>query len=403
MKAHNLMQAIARVNRVFEDKEGGLVVDYIGIGKALKEAMSDYTKADQAAIENADIRDSAYPKFQEKLEVCRNVFFNRFNYSAIFSKDITDMKMADLIRDGIDHILSYDEVRQKDFKDQSYALKQAHTLCSSITNESEQREAAYIEAVRISVNRIQGSKGLSKKEINDQVSELLHQSIQSEGVINLFKDFERGFSLFAPGFLSKIEQMEQKNLSVELLNKLLSDEIQAILRTDVVKGEEFSERLRRIMKKYRDGLVDNAENLDRFAGIADLVGEKDSSEKDYSLQSTRHALVELAKEAMALEDEHKSLGLTRGEMAFYHAVSNPENVQDFYTDDQLIQLTKELTEAISGEMTSDWMMRESGRANVRRTIKRLLKKFKYPGNYSQVIQLVIKQAEHWDGMEFMNS
>lgn len=403
MKAHNLMQAIARVNRVFEDKEGGLVVDYIGIGKALKEAMSDYTKADQAAIENADIRDSAYPKFQEKLEVCRNVFFNRFNYSVIFSKDITDMKMADLIRDGIDHILSYDEVRQKDFKDQSYALKQAHTLCSSITNESEQREAAYIEAVRISVNRIQGSKGLSKKEINDQVSELLHQSIQSEGVINLFKDFERGFSLFAPGFLSKIEQMEQKNLSVELLNKLLSDEIQAILRTDVVKGEEFSERLRRIMKKYRDGLVDNAENLDRFAGIADLVGEKDSSEKDYSLQSTRDALVELAREAMALEDEHKSLGLTRGEMAFYHAVSNPQNVQDFYTDDQLIQLTKELTDAISEEMTSDWMMRESGRANVRRTIKRLLKRYKYPGNYNEAIQLIIKQAEHWDGLQMVNN
>lgn len=398
MKAHNLMQAIARVNRVFEDKEGGLVVDYIGIGKALKEAMNDYTKADQDAIDNADIRDSAYPKFQEKLEVCRNVFFNQFNYSVIFSKSISDVKMARLITEGINHILSFDEVKLKDFKDQSYALKQAHTLCSSITSEAEQREAAYVEAVRISVNRIQGEKGLSKHEINQQVSELLHQSIQSEGVINLFKDFERGFSLFDPNFLKKIEEMEQKNLSVELLNKLLTDEIYSITRTDVVKGEEFSEKLRRIMKKYRDGLVDNAENLDSFAGIADLVGENNKGNKEFNLQNTREALIELAKEALLLEKEHESLGLSRSEMAFYHAITNPKNVQDFYTDKELIDLTKDLTNAISEEMTSDWMMRESGRANVRRTIKRLLKKYKYPGNYKEAIQLVIKQAEHWDGL-----
>ena len=196
--------------------------------------------------------------------------------------------------------------------------------------------------------------------------------------------------------------MEQKNLSVELLNKLLTDEIRAIIRTDIVKGEEFSERLKRIMKKYREGLVDNAEQLDRFAGIADVVNSEDAEYKLSDLQTTREELMKLAKEAMALEKEHESLGLTRSEMAFYHAVSNPENVQDFYTDDQLIQLTKELTDSISDEMTSDWMMRESGRANVRRTIKRLLKKYKYPGNYKEAIQLVIKQAEHWDGIQMVN-
>lgn len=403
MKSHNLMQAIARVNRVFEDKEGGLIVDYIGIGKALKEAMNDYTTSDQEAIDNANIRDSAYPKFQEKLEVCRNVFFNRFNYSKIFSKTITDSDMANLIRDGIDRILSYNEEMQKDFKDQAYQLKQAHTLCSSVTTEAEQREAAYIEAVRISVNRIGSStSALSKAEINEQISELLHQSIQSEGVINLFQDFERGFSLFDPNFLEKIEKMEQKNLSVELLNKLLTDEIRAIIRTDIVKGEEFSERLKRIMKKYREGLVDNAEQLDRFAGIAGVVNDDYDEYKVANLQTTREELIKLANEAMELEKEHESLGLTRSEMAFYHAVSNPENVQDFYIDDQLIQLTKDLTDSIADEMTSDWMMRESGRANVRRTIKRLLKRYKYPGNYNEAIHLVIKQAEHWDGMKLAN-
>ncbi|GAA0493499.1 type I restriction endonuclease subunit R [Alkalibacterium indicireducens] len=400
MKSHNLMQAIARVNRVFEEKEGGLIVDYIGIGKALKEAMSDYTKADQEAIDNANIRDSAYPKFQEKLEVCRNVFFNSFNYSRIFSKETTDADMADLIREGINHMLSMNVEKQKDFKDQSYQLKQAHTLCSSVTSEKEQREAAYIEAVRISLNRITSTTTkLSRKEINKQISELLHQSIQSEGVINLFQDFERGFSLFDPNFLEKIEKLEQKNLSVELLNKLLTDEIHSILRTDVVKGSEFSERLRRIMKKYREGLVDNAESLDRFAGFADTLNEDYDEYKATNVQNTREELVKLAKEALALEEEHKSLGLSRAEMAFYHAISNPKNVQDFYTDDQLIKLTKELAESISEEMTSDWMMRESGRANVYRTIKRLLKKYKYPGNYKEAIQLVIKQAEHWDGRQ----
>ncbi|NLJ19074.1 type I restriction enzyme endonuclease domain-containing protein, partial [Globicatella sulfidifaciens] len=175
--------------------------------------------------------------------------------------------------------------------------------------------------------------------------------------------------------------------------------IRGIIRTDIVKGEEFSERLKRIMKKYREGLVDNAETLDRFAGIADVVKDDYDEYKVANIQTTREELLKLAKEAIALEKEHESLGLTRAEMAFYHAVSNPDKVQDFYTDDQLILLTKELTDSIAEEMTSDWMMRESGRANVRRTIKRLLKKYQYPGNYKEAIQLVIKQAEHWDGMQ----
>src|SRR5699024_314222 len=179
--------------------------------------------------------------------------------------------------------------------------------------------------------------------------------------------------LFDPNFLEKIEKMEQKNLSVELLNKLLTDEIRSIVRTDVVKGEEFSERLKRIMKKYREGLVDNAEQLDRFAGIAGVVNDDYDEYKVANLQTTREELIKLANEAMELEKEHESLGLTRSEMAFYHAVSNPENVQDFYTDDQLIQLTKDLTDSITIEMTSDLMMRESVRSIVRRTIKRLLK------------------------------
>lgn len=397
MKGHNLMQAIARVNRVFKNKEGGLIVDYIGISRALKEAMSDYTKADQDTLNNADIRDSAYPKFQEKLEVCRNVFFYHFNYSKIFSKNLSDVDRANLIQDGINHILKFNEDTQKEFKNESYALKQAHSLCSSITTEFEQREAAFIESVRISVNRISSTgPKLTKVEINKQINELLHQSIHSDGVVNLFQDFENGFSLFDQNFIDKISKMEQKNLSIELLKKVLMDEIRSISRTNVVKGEEFSERLKRIMKKYKDGLVDNAETLDQFTGLAEVIKEDDAEYESDHLSEIRKMLIELAKETVESEKEHEKLGLSKAEMAFYNAIASSENVQDFYTNEQLIKLTKELTETISKEMTQDWAVRESGRANVRITIKRLLKKYKYPGNYKKAIQLVVKQAEHWD-------
>lgn len=393
MKGHNLMQAIARVNRVFKDKEGGLIVDYIGIAKALKEAMRDYTKADQDAIDNANIRDSAYPKFQEKLEVCRNVFFYGFNYSYIFSENIENAKLADLITEGINHILTFSEKKQNEFKNESYALKQAHTLCSSITTKSEQREAAYFEAIRISLSRITLPGKIGKAEINKQIGELLEHSIHSAGVINLFQDFDKGFNLFDPLFLEKIERMEQKNLSIELLNKLLQDEIRALYRGDIVKGKEFSERLKSIMKKYRENMLDNAESLDKFVGI---LAEKDA--EDNNISKTRKMLLDLAKEIVSLEEQNKALGLNNEELAFYHAISKPKNILDFYTNEELIGFTQELTKTIAKEMTPDWMMRESGKANMRRTVKRLLNKYNYPKNQMRnIMDLIIEQAEYFDG------
>ena len=393
MKGHNLMQAIARVNRVFKDKEGGLVVDYIGIAGALKEAMSNYTANDQKVIDNANIRDSAYPMFVEKLGVCRDDFFYSFNYANIFKEDIKASELAKLITEGLNHILSFSEERQNNFKKESYALRQAHTLCSSITNEKEQREAAFFEAIRTSLNRITAKGKLNKKDINKQIGELLEQSIHSEGIINLFQDFEKGFSLFDPLFLEKIAKMEQKNLSIELLNKLIVDEISLISRGDIVKGEEFSERLKRIMKSYRESMLDNAESLDMFVG---LVKEDDV---DYKLGTTREALLSLAEEIVKLEEENKNTGLSKEELAFYHAISKPENIDKFYTDEELIAFTQELTEAISKEMTSDWMMRDSGRANMRRTIKRLLKKYEYPKEErNKIISLLVEQAEYFDGV-----
>ncbi|MGF3113374.1 type I restriction enzyme endonuclease domain-containing protein [Facklamia sp. P9177] len=130
--------------------------------------------------------------------------------------------------------------------------------------------------------------------------------------------------------------------------------------------------------------------------MAEVLNEEDSDYETNRLSDIRKQLIDLAKETMESEKEHENIGLSRAEMAFYNAVANSENIQDFYTDEQLIKLTKELTETISNEMTQDWAVKESGRANVRRTIKRLLKKYKYPGNFKETIQLVVKQAEHWD-------
>lgn len=392
MKGHNLMQAIARVNRVFKDKEGGLVVDYIGIASALKEAMRDYTKADREAVDNADIRDSAYPLFQEKLEVCRNVYFNSFNYSLVFSEDIKSDELAELIREGLNHVMTFPENKKNEFRKDSYALKQAHTLCSSITTKSEQREAAYFEAIRTSVNRITSPGRLNKEDINKQIGELLEQSIHSDGVINLFQDFDKGFSLFDPLFIEKIEKMEQKNLSIELLNKLLNDEIRVFSKGDIVKGKEFSERLKGIMKRYRECMLDNEESLDQFVGIVAADTE------DYNLGAIRESLLNLAKDMVKLDEENKATGLTKEELAFYHAISKPENISDFYTNEELINFTQDLTKTIGKEMTSDWMVRESGRANMRRTVKRLLNRYNYPKDQRKVIiELIIEQAEYFDG------
>lgn len=393
MKEHNLMQAIARVNRVFKDKEGGLVVDYIGIANALKKAMSDYTKADQKAIDNANIRDSAYPLFKEKLEVCRDVFFYNFNYAKIFLDSVENAELADLITEGLNHVLGLSENKVKDFKRESYALKQAHTLCSSISTDKEQREAAYFEAIRTSLNRITTPGKIDRDEIDRQIGELLEQSIKSDGVINLFQDFDKGFSLFDPNFLKKIENMKEKNLSIELLNKLLQDEITIRVRGDIIKGEEFSERLKKIMKNYRKSMVDNAESLDKFIGLAG------DDKEDYNYKDVRDELLKLAKDMMKLEEENKALGLTREELAFYHAISKPENIKDFYTDSELIKFTQELCEKIGKEMTPDWMMRESGKANMRRTMKRILAKYKYPRDErDKIIELIVEQAEYFDGV-----
>lgn len=386
MVGHNLMQAIARVNRVFEDKEGGLIVDYIGIAKALKDAMNDYTVRDQRNYSNPDIREEVYPIFQEKLEVVQNEFLRGLDYQDILDSNVSDRRRSDLITDGINHIYHLNEKNQDAFKEESYLLKQAHSLCSSITSKEEQRIAAYIEAIRIGVNRIISPEYITLKEINKQIETLLEHSIKSEGVINLFSDIDSEFSIFDPNFLASIGQMKQKNLAIELMNKLLYEEIKLFSQTNLVKSEEFSKRIRKIMKRYRQNQLDNAESLDDFL----------QQHHDDEMNKIIDELVNMAKELIEADQVGEDIGLTKEEASFYHVIINPENITDIYEHDTLIEMAKELTQELKDSESIDWQYKQSGRARMRSIVRRLLQKYDYPPEgRREALENVLRQCEYW--------
>ena len=374
MHGYTLMQAIARVNRVFRDKEGGLIVDYVGIASALKEAMKEYSARDRAKYGDMDIAKTAYPKFQEKLQVCHDLMHG-FDYSVFF--DGTALQRAQAISGGVNFVLDVGAPKRKElFLKEALLLKQAQSLCSSMTTEQERREAAYFEAVRSTVAKIsyggQGGKPLSLKEINAQINELLKASIKSEGVINLFDSGDVGekFSLFDPAVLEEITKMKEKNVVVEILRKLMAEQISIYKRTNVVQATTFSEKITLLMNTYYNGLITNEE----------VIKE----------------LLKTAEEIRKLKEEGAKLGLTEEEQAFYDALTKPEHIKDFYENDELVAMTRELTEMLRKNRTIDWQKKETARAGMRKMVKRLLKKYKYPPEkYEDAIETVISQCEMW--------
>ena len=371
MEGHNLMQAIARVNRVFEDKEGGLVVDYIGIASALKKAMNDYTIRDRKNYGNMDIATTAYNKFKEKLQVCRDLLHG-FDYSEFATG--TNLVRAKLISGAANFIIDREKNKEKDaFIKQALMLHQALSLCSSIVEEGLRIEAAFIEAVRIMILRFTesgGHKKISLPEMNKRINELLEQSIKSDGVINLFSDIKEEFSLFDPKFLEEISKMKEKNLAVELLKKLIAEQISIYRHTNVVRSEKFSEMIQEAMNRYLNGMLTNEQVIEE--------------------------LLNLAKQIAAAQKEGEDLGLNAEEAAFYDALTRPQAVKDFYENDELIAITKELTETLRKNKTIDWQKKETARAKMRMMIKRLLKKHKYPPEgVEDAVQTVMTQCELW--------
>lgn len=386
MSGHNLMQAIARVNRVFEDKEGGLVVDYVGIAAALKQAMNDYTVRDRKNYGDTDVGKAAYPKFLEKLSVCRDFFYS-FDYSGFAAG--SDFEKAAAISGGVsfilgksiaEHNLPEKERARNIYMKEALLLRQSLTLCASLANETERYEAAFFEAVRTMLVRLQSgehSKKFTLPEVNERINELLKQSIKSEGVINLFSDVHAELSLFDPKFLEEVAHMKEKNLAVELLKKLIAEQVSIYRRTNLVKSDKFSKIIQNAMNRYLNGLLTNEEVIQELLKLAEAIA--------------------------AAAAEGDALGLTAEELAFYDALTKPQAIKDFYEHGELIAITKELTDLLRKNRTIDWQKKESARAGMRRMVKRLLKRHKYPPEgMEDAVQTVIGQCELWaddDGID----
>lgn len=371
MQGYNLMQAIARVNRVFQDKEGGLIVDYIGIAQALKEAMNDYTARDRKNYGDTDVAKVAYPKFQEKLEICRDLFYG-YDYSNFLHG--TNLERSKAISGAVNFIVAVDKQEERDsFMKEGLALKQALSLCSSLATEEERIEAAFFESVRVLVTRLVNSgegKKVSLPELNARINELLKSSIKSDGVINLFSDVGEEFSIFDPEFLDEISKMKEKNLAVELLKKLIADQIKVYKHSNVVKSEKFSDMLQEVMNRYLNGMLTNEQVIEE--------------------------LLKMAQDIKKAKNAGDDLGLTEEEQAFYDALTKPAAVKDFYKNSELIALTKELTASLRKNKTIDWEKRESARAKMRMMVKRLLKKHKYPPEgMADAVETVMDQCELW--------
>ena len=356
------------IDRLFR---GGLVVDYVGIASALKQAMNDYTSRDKKNYGDTDVAKVAYPKFLEKLSVCRDMFHG-YDYSKFTGG--TDLERAKTISGAVNFIMDREKADDKDsFVKEALMLHQALSLCSSLVDGESRFEAAFFESVRVLVLRLTNTgvgKKISLPEMNARIKELLKQSIKSDGVINLFSDIKEEFSLFDPKFLEEVSNMKEKNLAVELLKKLIAEQVSVYRRTNVVKSEKFSEIMQRSLNAYLNGMLTNEEVIEE--------------------------MLNLAKQIAAAQKEGDQLGLTADELAFYDALTKPQAIKDFYENEELIAITKELADTLRRNKTIDWQKRESARAKMRMLIKKLLKKHKYPPEgMEDAVQTVMTQCELW--------
>ena len=373
MSGHNLMQAIARVNRVFEanngeKKEGGLIVDYVGIAQALKAAMKQYTNRDQRRFGDPDIAKTALQKWKEEMEICRDMLHG-FSYTAFFEPDNTKRALA--ITGGANFLSSpAKDQAKKNFMEHSAMLHNATTLCRSLLSEKQKAEVCYMDALRVMMLKLSQKGKVSRHEINERIGELLRQSVKTDGVINLFGDRKVEFSLFDEAFIQEIKNMKERNLAVELLTKLMKEKIKQQKKTNIIQSDLFSDMLNKSLSNYLKGLLTNEEVIEELLKMA---------------QQMKHA-----------EDEGNDLGLTAEEKAFYDALSTPDGVRQAYSDDEFVALTKELTDVLHKNRTIDWNRKESARAKMRVMVKRLLKKYKYPpAGAEKALETVMRQCDHW--------
>ena len=368
MKSHNLMQAISRVNRVFKDKEGGLIIDYIGIMSSLKDALQTYTKRDEDKVElNLD---AAFHKLEDSLNYLRKLFL-ALDYNAFING--SDKERLRLIGDGVEHVLleSYgeDEIK-KEFSKKVAELTASQTLCNSMLDDDTKLEIAYFKAVKSALNKLDG-KEFDLKKINKRVLALVQNSIQKDSILELNDILgikQNELDIFNEDFLHEIASMKRKNIALELLKRLLGNKIKAYEKTNIVQSEKFSKLMQELMNKYNNKAITNAEVIDE--------------------------LLNMSKDMMNDFLKGNELGLSDEEKSFYDALTKFESVKEVMKEKVLKKLAIELTKKIHNSKTIDWQFKDNARAKMRSEVKRLLKKYKFPPNDAlEALALVIKQVE----------
>ncbi|HOX83142.1 MAG TPA: type I restriction endonuclease subunit R [Chryseolinea sp.] len=393
MRGHNLMQAIARVNRVFKDKPGGLVVDYLGITSDLKKALSFYSAAGGKGEPTVDLN-KAIELMNEKLEIVTQLFDEesktqkdilaeepeayydnslQFNYKRFFAVDAQE-KLS-IILQAEEHILGLQDGKSRFIKEvtllsQAFALSIPHERAMEIKD-----DIAFFQAVKARLVKFEGTgTGKSDIEIETAIKQIVDEAISSDKVIDIFeaagidKPELTGLEILSDEFLLEVKGMKHQNLAFELLKKLLNDEIKTRLRTNLVKSKKLLEMLEGSIKRYQNNLLTTAE----------IIQE----------------LINIAKEIKEADKEGERLGLTKDEVAFYNALEVNDSAVQVLGDDQLKEIAREITDKVRANATIDWTIRESARAKLMVIVKRTLTKWGYPPDkQAKAIETVLKQAE----------
>jgi len=369
MKGHNLMQAIARVNRVFKDKQGGLVVDYIGIGNELKAAMKEYTASKGRGKPTVDAHE-AYAVLEEKLDVLR-AMLHGFDYSGFLTGG------HKVLAGAANHVLGLKSEGQRDgkkrFADTALAMSKAFTLCCTLDEAKAVREeVAFMQAVKVILTK----KDITQQKKTDEQRELairqiISSAVVSDSVIDIFDAVgldKPNIGLLDDEFLAQVKNLPERNLAVELLERLLEGEIKSRFATNVVQERKFSELLGNVIKRYQNRSIETAQVLEE--------------------------LVEMAKKFREAASRGESLGLSDDEVKFYDALIINESAVRELSDETLKKIAHELTESLRQNISVDWAQRESVRAKLRLMVKRILRKYKYPPDLADAaVELVLEQAE----------
>lgn len=369
MRGHNLMQAIARVNRVFRDKPGGLIVDYIGIADSLKEALKQYTDSDRG---NTGIDTSlAVDVLLEKFEIIQDMLYTH-DYGKFHSDRPTERMKA--ITETMDFVIGLGEAEKKRFLNVVTELAKAFALCAT-TPEAEElnAEIGFFKAVKAGIVKLIPTEGRKKTsyQIDAQLNQLISKSVISDEVIDIYTSLgieNPDISILSDEFLAEVQALPQKNLAVELLNRLLQGKVKNVQRTNLVKAKKFTDMLNAAINKYNKRAIETSKVIEE--------------------------LIELAKEMNNSYKAGEENGLIKEEVAFYDALASHDTAEQVLGDDILKVIAHELTKAIKENMSIDWNLRESARAKMRITVRRLLKKYGYPPDLQKMaVETVVKQAE----------